>query len=73
MKNANESTCSFLQRISSKKKLLEHKKKWGLRAQEPFKGVKELINQDRIAEPLEKGLVRQNFGLDSFQRWNCKI
>ena len=35
----------------------------GLRVKEPFKGVKELINQDKIAEPLEKGLVRQNFGL----------
>ena len=39
----------------------------GLRAQEPFKGVKELINQDRIAEPLEKGLVRQNYGLTVFK------
>jgi DNA polymerase II large subunit len=39
----------------------------GLRAQEPFKGVKELINQDRIAEPLEKGLARQNFGLTVFK------
>ena len=39
----------------------------GIRAQEPFKGVKELISQDRIAEPLEKGLVRQNFGLTTFK------
>ena len=39
----------------------------GLRAKEPFKGVKELINQDRIAEPIEKGLVRQNFGLTTFK------
>ena len=38
-----------------------------IRAQEPFKGVKELINQDRIAEPLEKGLVRQNFDLTVFK------
>ena len=38
-----------------------------MRAQEPFKGVKELINQDRIAEPLEKGLTRQNFGLSVFK------
>ncbi|KFM15838.1 DNA polymerase II large subunit protein, partial [Marine Group I thaumarchaeote SCGC RSA3] len=35
--------------------------------QEPFKGVKELISQDKIAEPLEKGLVRQNFGLTVFK------
>ena len=50
-----------------KTKLLTAQEKMGLRAQEPFKGVKELINQDRIAEPLEKGLVRQNFGLTVFK------
>ena len=50
-----------------KAKLLLAQEKTGLRAQEPFKGVKELINQDRIAEPLEKGLIRQNFGLTVFK------
>ena len=50
-----------------KTKLLAAQEKMGLRAQEPFKGVKELINQDKIAEPLEKGLVRQNFGLTVFK------
>lgn len=50
-----------------KAKLLIAQEKLGLRAQEPLKGVKELINQDRIAEPLEKGLVRQNFGLTVFK------
>jgi DNA polymerase II large subunit len=50
-----------------KAKLLSAQEKMGLRAQEPFKGVKELISQDRIAEPLEKGLVRQNFGLTTFK------
>jgi DNA polymerase II large subunit len=50
-----------------KTKLLIAQEKIGLRAQEPFKGVKELINQDRIAEPLEKGLARQNFGLTVFK------
>ena len=50
-----------------KAKLLEAQEKMGIRAQEPFKGVKELINQDRIAEPLEKGLTRQNFGLTVFK------
>ena len=34
---------------------------------EPFKGVKELISQDKIAEPLEKGITRQNFGLTVFK------
>ena len=50
-----------------KDKLLEAQEKMRIRAQEPFKGVKELINQDRIAEPLEKGLTRQNFGLSVFK------
>ncbi|MDH3276728.1 MAG: DNA polymerase II large subunit [Nitrosopumilus sp.] len=50
-----------------KEKLLAAQEKMGLRAQEPFKGVKELISQDRIAEPLEKGLVRQKFGLTTFK------
>ncbi|QUC64604.1 DNA polymerase II large subunit [Nitrosopumilus sp. K4] len=50
-----------------KARLVTAQEKMGLRAQEPFKGVKELINQDRIAEPLEKGLVRQNFGLTVFK------
>ena len=50
-----------------KEKLLSAQEKMGLRAIEPFKGVKELISQDRIPEPLEKGLVRQNFGLTTFK------
>ena len=50
-----------------KSKLLSAQEKMGLRAKEPFKGVKELISQDKIAEPLEKGLVRQNYGLTVFK------
>ena len=50
-----------------KKKLLAAQEKVGLRAQEPFKGVRELINQDRIAEPLEKGLIRQSRNLTTFK------
>ena len=50
-----------------KKRLLLAQEKMGIRAREPFKGVKELINQNKIAEPLEKGLVRQNFGLTTFK------
>ncbi len=50
-----------------KTKLLSAQEKMGLRVKEPFKGVKELISQDKIAEPLEKGLVRQNFGLTVFK------
>jgi len=50
-----------------KQKLLSAQEKMGLRAYEPFKGVKELISQDKIAEPLEKGLVRQHFGLTVFK------
>ncbi len=50
-----------------KAKLRSAQEKMGFRAKEPFKGVKELISQDKIAEPLEKGLVRQNFGLTVFK------
>jgi DNA polymerase II large subunit len=50
-----------------KARLLLAQENMRLRAQEPFKGVKELINQDKISEPLEKGLVRQNFGLTVFK------
>ena len=39
----------------------------GLRAQEPLKGVRELISLDRIPEPLEKGLARQHYGLTVFK------
>ncbi len=50
-----------------KEKLLSAQEKMGLRAYEPFKGVKDLISQDKIAEPIEKGLVRQHFGLTVFK------
>ncbi len=50
-----------------KSRLLLAQEKMGLRAKEPFKGLKELISQDKIAEPLEKGLVRQIFGLTTFK------
>jgi DNA polymerase II large subunit len=46
---------------------LAAQEKTGVRVQEPFKGVMELINQDRIAEPLEKGLIRQNHDLTVFK------
>ena len=50
-----------------KKKLMLIQKKIGIRAREPFKGVKELINKEKIAEPLSKGLIRQGFGLTVFK------
>ncbi len=50
-----------------KKKLLYAQEKTGIRAQEPLKGVRDLINQDKIAEPLEKGLIRQSRGLTVFK------
>ena len=50
-----------------KQAILKAQEKMGIRALEPFKGVKELISQDRIPEPLEKGIVRQNFGLTTFK------
>ena len=50
-----------------KSRLLLAQEKMGIRAREPFKGLKELISQNKIAEPLEKGLVRQNLGLTTFK------
>lgn len=38
-----------------------------IRAKSPFKGVKGLISQNKICEPLEKGLARQSFGLTIFK------
>lgn len=37
------------------------------RAREPFKGVKDLIGQNKVAEPLEKGLLRQAHNLTVFK------
>jgi DNA polymerase II large subunit len=56
-----------------KARLLLAQEKMRLRAQEPFKGVKELISQNKIAEPLEKGLVRQNFGLTVFKDGTVRL
>jgi DNA polymerase II large subunit len=50
-----------------KELLYSAQERTGIRAQEPFKGVKELINQDRVPEPLEKGLIRQSVGLNVFK------
>jgi len=50
-----------------KELLYSAQERTGIRAKEPFKGVKELINQDRVPEPLEKGLIRQNFDLNVFK------
>ncbi|MBI5698405.1 MAG: DNA polymerase II large subunit, partial [Thaumarchaeota archaeon] len=50
-----------------KEKIISAQEKIGVRVQEPFKGVMELINQDRIAEPLEKGLIRQSLDLTVFK------
>ena len=48
-------------------KLLAAQQLVEIRAQEPLKGVKDLISQDKIAEPLEKGVIRQKFGLTVFK------
>jgi len=50
-----------------KERIIAAQEKIGVRVQEPFKGVMELINQDRIAEPLEKGLIRQSLDLTVFK------
>ena len=47
--------------------LIAAQEKLGIRVQQPFKGVDKLINQEKIPEPLEKGLIRQKFGLSVFK------
>ena len=47
--------------------MISAQEKLGIRAKSPFKGVEQLINQEKIPEPLEKGLIRQNFGLSVFK------
>jgi DNA polymerase II large subunit len=41
--------------------------KLGIVAEEPLKGVKSLMSQNRSAEVLEKGILRQKFNLFSFK------
>jgi len=50
-----------------KDKLMMAQERIGIRAHEPFKGVKELINQEKVSEPLEKGLIRQSLDLTVFK------
>ena len=50
-----------------KSELARAQERVGYRAREPFKGVKALIGQDRVAEPLEKGLLRQAHNLTVFR------
>lgn len=42
-------------------------KKLGMAPSEPFKGVKFLMSRHRAAEPLEKGILRQKYGLYTFK------
>ena len=53
--------------VPIKKLLMAAQEKARVRAQVPLKGVNELIGQDRAAEPLEKGLLRQSRGLTVFK------
>lgn len=50
-----------------KELLYSAQERTGIRVQEPFKGVKELINEDRVPEPLEKGVIRQSVGINVFK------
>lgn len=50
-----------------KSELIRAQERVGYRAKEPLKGVKSLIGQDRVAEPLEKGLMRQAHNLTVFR------
>ncbi|HYY39635.1 MAG TPA: DNA polymerase II large subunit, partial [Nitrososphaera sp.] len=47
--------------------LEQAKKKLGVVPQEPLKGVKSLMSMHKSAEPLEKGILRQKYGLHAFK------
>ncbi|MBP2624810.1 MAG: DNA polymerase II large subunit [Nitrosopumilaceae archaeon] len=53
--------------LALKDELLVAQKNTGIRIKSPFKGVKELIGQNKIAEPLEKGIIRQSLELTVFK------
>lgn len=50
-----------------KEELALAQERTGYRAREPFKGVRDLIGQDKKAEPLEKGLLRQAHNITVFK------
>ena len=50
-----------------KQNMIFIQEKTGIRINTPFKGVKELVGQNKIAEPLEKGLIRQSLDLTVFK------
>lgn len=56
-----------------KAQLLKAQQRMDLRAQEPLKGVKGLLGDDKVAEPLEKGLLRQKFGLTTFKDGTVRL
>jgi DNA polymerase II large subunit len=53
--------------FSLKTAVEEAQRKLGIVASEPFKGVKALMSKHKAAELLEKGILRQKFGLYSFK------
>lgn len=67
MKCQKKTTTHSHREFPLKTELARAQKRVGYRAKEPLKGVKSLIGQDRIAEPLEKGLMRQAHNLTVFK------
>ncbi len=55
------------QKYPLREMLQDAQERMQIRVQTPFKGVTEMINQDRLAEPLEKGAARQREDLTVFK------
>jgi len=55
------------QKFPLREMLHDAQERMQIRVQTPFKGVMEMINQDRLAEPLEKGAARQREDLTVFK------
>ena len=67
MKCQKKTTTHSHREFPLKTELARAQERVGYRGKEPLKGVKSLIGQDRIAEPLEKGLMRQAHNLTVFK------
>ena len=58
----------FLQFNFLLKSILEKAEiKLGFKINSPLKGVKSLMGKDKEAEPIEKGILRQKYGLSVFK------
>lgn len=66
-KCSKETTSFSYRRYPLKKALMLAQERVRVKVHDPFKGVNRLIGQGRMAEPLEKGILRQHNGITMFR------